>query len=190
MIRLLYKRSGGGAVGLFLILILNLLFFFKHLPGPPGRGALHPVLHQLLQGVPPLQGGADGEGGMETHRPRRSAPFHIFHPLPWKHIAPRRGGPQQGSALQPGAPAATVQRHQLRAPTFLQRGGWRATKTGMLLNIVLLNFVLLHSWDSNLRICLRPTLKTPPLCCPSHPHLTPTRFDHKHNNGSITVHLC
>lgn len=192
MIKLLFKRSWGqgkgGAVCFFLI--LNLLFFSKHLPGHPGRGALHPLLHQLLQGVPPLQGGADREGGMETHRPRGPAPFHIFHPLPWKRVAPRRGGSQQGPPLQPGPAASAVQRHQLRAPTFLQRGGSSATKPGMFLNIPPLKFVCIHSWDSNLRICLRPTQRTPPLRCPSPPHLTATRFDHKHNNGTITVPLC
>lgn len=50
--------------------------------------------------------------------------------------------------------------------------------------ILLLKCVLvIHSWDSNPRTSPLPTHKTTLLCFPSHPHLTRTRFNHKHNNN-------
>lgn len=42
---------------------------------------------------------------------------------------------------------------------------------------------VIHSWDSNPRTSPLPTHKTTLLCFPSHPHLTHTRFNHKHNNN-------
>lgn len=150
-------------------IFLNLLFLFKHLPGHPGRGPLHPVLHQLLQGVPPLQGGADREGGLETLRPRRSA-SHIFHPLPWKHITHGRGGSQQGASVQPGLPASTVQRRQLRASTCLQwRERKRTSPSGIdpFSGILLLN--LCHLFTAGIQIWgSPPCLHRRQPCCASH----------------------
>lgn len=60
--------------------------------------------------------------------------------------------------------------------------------------ISLLKFVLvIHSWDSNPRSSPLPTHKTTPLCFPSHPHLTHTRFNHKHspnNNRGPSQRTC
>ena len=51
---------------LHLLPLIHLLLF-KGLPGHPGLRPLHHVLHDLLQGVQSLKGGADREGGVETH---------------------------------------------------------------------------------------------------------------------------